>query len=345
MASRQGDGDRAVRAAERAVALERERKGAPGSGFEALSALATAYLVTGRTAPADHAFRELVAVLESQGLERTRDAVTILNNWSVVLGRAGQSIQAAPIAERAVRIARERDTERGAGATELKNLGTALCRVGRSAEAVPLLKESVTKARAAGSPRRLVEAAMGMATAYREVGELDRAAQALREAEATVQTHPEMAHSEYAALVEGHQARLALARGKAREGLALARSARNRQEDPVHSTLDTLFLTLVLAEAENANVVFEEARVSAQSALNLANVLLREGELTHSSHVGEARLELAIALAGEGDLRAARNELQQALDHLRPSVGPEAPSTRRAVSELARLMSTAPATP
>jgi len=335
IAGKRGDGDRAVRAAERAVKLEQERGGAPGSGFTALFALATAYLVTERTVSADRVFRQVMAMLEEQGLERTRDAAALLNNWSVMLQRAGQYLQAEPIAERAIAVARERDTERGAPAIPLKNWGSALYMVGRPADAVPILEEAVTKARAGGSPRRLVQVLMEMATAYREVGDLDRASQALTEAEAALERPAEKFEARYAAVMDGHRARLALARGDAREALALARSALVREEDSDRARLDTLFLTLVLSDAQIGNSDFAEARVSAQRALGVANAML--GELKRSSHVGEARLELGIALAGQGNLQAGRAEIQQALDHLRPSVGPNAASTRRALAEMARL--------
>jgi serine/threonine-protein kinase len=343
VASRRGEGDRAVRSAERAVKLERERKGAPGSGLEALSALANAYLVTERTADANRTFRELTALLESQGLDRTRDAASILNNWSVTLQRAGQFLEAVPIAQRAVDIVRERDTEHGASATQLKNLGTALCTVGRVADAVSVLEESVEKARVAGSPRRLALALMEVGTAYSEAGDFDRASHALLESESVVKADPEVAQAALSGLAEGHRARLALARNDAGQAVALARSALTREPDSVRAALDTVFLTLVLAQAQNAGADFAEARVSAQRALGLATELL--GGLPHSSHVGQARLELGVALAGEGDLRAGRTEVQQALSHLRPSVGADAPSTRRAVTELARLDSALPATP
>ena len=343
MASRHGDGARAVRAAERAVKLEEERKGPPGSGFEALAALATAYLVVDRTADADRTFRQMTALLESQGLERTRDAAVILNNWAVALQRAGQFVEAVPIAERAVSIARERDTEKGPSSAVLKTLGNILCMVGRQAEAVPILDEAVTKARGAGSPRRLVSSLIDAAAAYRDVGDLDRAAEALREAEAALKADAELSHGAYPALLDAHRALLALARGKAPEALALARSALTRQDKAVRPTLDNLFLMLVLSEVENANGDFVLAQEAAQSALGNATELL--GELKHSSHVGQAHLALGTALAGKGNLEAARNEVRQALIHLRPSVGPDAPSTRRAVTELERLDSALSATP
>jgi len=337
IAGKRGDGDRAVRAAERAVKLEQERGGAPGSGFAALFALATAYLVTERTVSADRVFRQAMAMLEEQGLERTRAAAALLNNWSVMLQRAGQYLQAEPIAERAIAVARERDTERGAPAIPLKNWGSALYMVGRPADAVPILEEAVTKARAGGSPRRLVNVLIEMATACREVGDLDRASRALGEAEAALKSPAEKFEARYAAVMEGQRARLALARGDAREALALARSALLREEGSVRARLDTLFLTLVLSDAQIANSDFAEARASAQRALGVANAML--GELKRSSHVGQAHLDLGLALAGEGNPQAARSELQQALAHLRPSVGPDGPLMRRAMAELARLES------
>jgi serine/threonine-protein kinase len=276
IASRQGDGAHAVRAAERAVKLEQERNGPPGSGLEALSALATAYLVVERTADADRTFRQLMAVLEGQGLERTRDAAIILSNWAVALQRAGQFLEAAPIAERAVSIARERDSENGPSQAMLNNLGYCLRMVGRQAEAVPVLEEAVKKARVAGSPRRLVRSLLQAAAAYREVGNFDRAAAALREAEAQVQADAELARGEYPGLLEGHRARLALARGRPAEALALAQSALTRQAEAARSTEDTILLTLILADAANANGDFALARVSAQGALDHANELLGE---------------------------------------------------------------------
>jgi eukaryotic-like serine/threonine-protein kinase len=336
-ASRQGDGDRAVRTAERAVRLEQGRQGPPGSGFEARFALATAYLVAGRTAPADRAFRELVAILESEGLERTRDAATVLNNWSVMLQRAGQYLEAIPIAERGVEIMEERDAERGASNTNLRGLGGALRMVGRNAEAIPILEQALTKARDGGSPRRLIAVLMEAAAAHREGGDLERADRALKECDALLKAMPETARAEVGGLVEGHRALLALAGGQAEEGLAWARSALANQRDPERNNLDAFFLTSTLAEAQIANADFDGARQSAERALGLANEML--GELPHSSHVGQARLDLGIALAGGGDLPAARNQMVQALRHLRPSVGPAAPLTLRALSEQARLAS------
>jgi hypothetical protein len=62
-----------------------------------------------------------------------------------------------------------------------------------------------------------------------------------------------------------------------------------------------------------------------------------QGGLGHCSFVGESLLERGVALAGLGRVQDGRHDLQQALDHLRATLGPEAPSTRRALGQLQRL--------
>jgi hypothetical protein len=108
-----------------------------------------------------------------------------------------------------------------------------------------------------------------------------------------VKADAELARGACPGLLEGHRARLALARGDPREAVALARSALTRQEEAARPTEDTVFLTLILADAANASGDFALGRASAQRALGGANELL--GELKHSSHVGQARLALGPA--------------------------------------------------
>jgi tetratricopeptide (TPR) repeat protein len=214
-----------------------------------------------------------------------------------------------------------------------------LCAVGRTAEGIPPLEESVAKARTAGSRKRLVDALVALAAARREAGDFDRSAEALREAESAVAAEAEMARSPHAARLEVERARLALARSDPREAVALARSALGRERDPM-VPLDTLRFTLALAEAQNGASDFADARDSARRALGMASEGLEQPD---SAWLGQARLELGTALAGLGDTDAGRKELQQALGHLGPTVGPNGRSTRRAQAQLQRLDDRSPA--
>jgi len=325
---------RAIPAAERAVALEEGRGAATGRRFQARLALADAYLGSGRDVSADRAYQQLMGLLESQGLDRSRDAAVVLNNWAVMWQNAGQHARALPLAERAVRVARERDTERGAGASLLRAYALPLCAVGRCREAVPLMEEAVRKARAEGSPRRLSGQLIACANIHREAGDLEAAARALREAEAVVKADPKSAPYQYAQLDRG-LARLSLARGDFAAAIEVARRGLAREADKARAEMDTLQLHLLLAEACNQAGDSAAARAAAERALKVATSML--GELTQSLHVGQSRLELGVALAGQGNAEAGRRELRLAVDQLRASVGPEAPSTRRAEAQLARL--------
>ena len=325
---------RAIVSADRALAIEEARDGPTGRRFEAGLALANAYLGAGRSVSADGAYRRLMELLEGQGLDRSRDAAIVLNNWGVMWQNAGQHARAVPLCERAVRVARERDTERGAGASLLRALALALCAVGRCTEAVPLMEEALGKARAEGSPRRLVGQLLSAANVYREAGRLDLAARTLEEVERTLKADSRAAPFQYALMDRAH-ARLSLARGEPTAAVEQARRGLGREADSARAVADTMQLHLVLAEGCNEKREFAPARAAAARALEGATSML--GELTQSLHVGQSRLELGVALAGQGSREAGRAELQRAVENLRVSVGPGAPSTRRALSQLARL--------
>jgi serine/threonine-protein kinase len=332
MANRRGEVARAIAAAERAVALEEGRRGPAGRGLEALFVLANAYLVAQRPDAADGAFRRLMAELERQGQGDTRDAALVLNNWSTMLINSGQPLKAVPLSERAVRIARERDSEHGATPVMLRTYGTGLCAVGRCAEAVPVADEAVAKAPSTGSLRRRYGALSTAATVHGMAGNLARAAQLLTEAERLF----EMGRAEMPgqqAVLERRQAQLALLRGDPGAAVALAGRAAAREEDLRIDVVAALQLMLVLAEAQNERRDFDSARAAADRALVLARPMGGE----RSAYVGQGLLERGVALAGLGRTAEGRRELGLALEHLRPTLGLEAAATRRALAQLERL--------
>jgi eukaryotic-like serine/threonine-protein kinase len=329
-----GDIKRAIASAERAIALEAAGAGPSGWNMDALGALIGAYSSGGRFASADDAYRRVVGLLEAQGRGQTRLAAVVLNNWSAMLQDAGQHQAAVPLAERAVRIAREQDTDNGAPPTQLLTYGYALSVVGRNAEALPVLEEALAKARRAGSPRRLFFALTRMSRAQADVGESEKAAQCLREAEALLNADGASPPHLYGGL-NRYQAQAALARDEVTEAVALARRALASLDAANRSVPEIMPALLVLAEAENSHGEFGPAAVTARRALSTANQNM--GDMKQSSNAGQAHLELGVALAGQGDVPAGRQELQQAVAHLRATVGPDARSTRRALLQLQRL--------
>ena len=335
-----GDLPRAIAAGERALALEEGRRGPAGREYEALAALAAAY---GRSdfAAADRVYRRLDALLAAQGRDHTRDAAAILNNWSAMLQNAGRYLPAIPLSERAIRVAREQDSENGASLTQLVTYGNALIVVGRAHEAIPVIEESLAKARQAGSARRVIGVLRPLAEAHDEVGDREEAGKLLREAQALLADDPAPTTG-LAGALERNLAKHALARGEPREALRFAQGALARYE-AAQSPHEILLASLLVAEAHNELAEFAPAERAAQRALTIDGERL--GDL-HSYNGGQAHLELGIAQAGGGQLSSARRELQQAVSDLRSSVGENGPATLRAVAALARLdgRAAAPAT-
>jgi serine/threonine-protein kinase len=324
LANRRGDEARSVPAALRAVELEEQRRAPVARRFEAGLALANAYMVAYRSESAEQTYGQLMALLESQGLAESRDATLVLNNWGFVRYQEGQFLRALPLSERALRIGRARATEQGAVATLIRRHALALCSVGRCREAVPLVEEAVSKARAEKSARRLTNTLQSAAMVYAGAGDLARAAEALRESEALLGADPATAPSQRATL-DGHLARLSLARGDAAAAMTVAQRGLARQGV---KTWDKVALQVMLAEAANRLGDFGVARAAAEANLKLLREWGRAAG--HTAHVGEARLELATALLGQGDGAASRAELQQAIAHLEGSAGLEAATTKRA---------------
>ena len=338
LANKLPDASRSVAAGRRAVALE-EQRGAPvGRRFEAGLVLANAYLVEGSPEAADAQFASVMALLESQGLGRARDATLVLHNWSRVWQLKGQYLRALPLSERALDIGRERATERGAVAPLVRNHATVLCAIGRCAEALPLIEEALAKTRAEKSRRRLVAMLEYASLVHAGVGDLERAAGALREAEELLAGDPRTSPGQHA-LLDMYQAQLALAHGD--PASAVAHAERGLTRPPAGD--EELFVLLVLAEAFNERGDFAQGRAAAERAKPALNRVV--GDLPHSLHTGRYRLERGIALVGLGGVEAGREDLGKAVEQLEASVGPDAAPTRRAKAHLQGMASGSVAEP
>jgi len=338
-ARQKGDIPRAVAAGERALVLEDGRPGPVGHQMEALSALTAAYVASGRLTSSDATSRRAIELLEAQGRGQTRTAAIMLSNRCAQLQDAGQYEAAVPLGERAVRIARDQDEENGASPSQLITLATGLQIVGRAREAQPLFDEAVEKARKSGSPARLVSALVGAASVRRDLGDLPGSAALLKEAANAIASSTNVA-PQTRALLDRHLARQALAEGDTRKAVELAQRATD--EVATYGPPVVLSASLALAEAQNTDARPGDARATAEYCLHLAEGML--GDLKHSYNVGRSHLELGIAVADLGDLPAGRDQLNQALEHLRASVGPDAPSTRRALQQLERFGGRNPST-
>ena len=320
-----GDTARSVAAAERAVALEQRRLGAPGREVEPLAALANAYSAAFDYANADATHRRVIAVLEEQGLGLTRQAAVALNNWSTTLQNAGQLRAASEVSARAVRIARVVDSEGGASLSLLTTYGNALSATGEHADAAPIFDEAVEKARRAGSAPRLISTLTTAILAASEAADAARGTRLLEEAERLL-AEDTSAYSK--GLVETAAARAALARGDRPRAVELARRAVATLDAATPSKAALLPAQTFLARSLNASGRFTDALVVADRSVALAKARL--SNQVHTAAMGLALLEVAVARHGLGETTTARTAVGTALEHLLPSVGPKARATERA---------------
>jgi len=327
IAAQNRDAARAIPAAERAVFLEEHRAGAPGRMFEPLAALAGAYSVGWKWDAGSRTFARAFAALESDGLDHTRTAAVVLNNWAVMLAEAGQVTEAAKLSGRATDTARAADSENGPNFAMLSNHGSHLGAIGDTAGANRILDESIAKGRGAGSPRRLVNVLQYAIRIACDVGDRARATSLLNEAYAVLKA--DRSPTEYSkAVVEVSAARTALANGDAPHAAALAEHALRMFEMATTTRAGVVQAKIFYARSLNASGNFSAAATAAEDSVGEA--ASRLGDLQHSSFMGQALLELAAAKQGLGDAKAARDDITRALENLSPTLGPRSSDVARA---------------
>jgi serine/threonine-protein kinase len=327
---RNGDFGRAIRAGERAVAIEERRGGTPNAIYDPLSALATAYGAAGRNREAAAIHGRLVGILEREGQGRSLRAAVQLNNWSVALQNAGQMLEAADLGARAVDVARAADTEHGASLSMLSTYANALAALGRHDVAAPILDESLVKARQAGSSERLMRTLVMAIMSSAEAGDLTRAETLAGEARLLHGLSPYST-----GMLQIAEARLADAGGHHDEAVRSATEGVATLTSATASVFSLLQAQITLAEILNTAGRFADAVVPAGAAAAAARKHLDQG--SRSWHLGDALLQEAVAKRGLGDRHAARDLAAEALAQLMATVGPQSPATQRAealVSEL-----------
>jgi tetratricopeptide (TPR) repeat protein len=287
--------------------------------------LAEAYRNAGRDGEAATAFEAAFAQMTAMGRDRTEQAGTLLNNWGLTyLGRPQQ-------AERLFRQAVEIGSADGAGASAspmlLTNLARELYELGRLPEAIELADRAAAEAARLGDEVVVQQGLLVRARAYRDAGDLERAATLLDEFGRTQRRRLPPGHIAFAAweiengvlayqrgdLAAAHAAldrALAIAEASSQNGGMVARTLMRRADvNAAEGHLDAAG-----ADAERA-VALEEARVVPGVAW---------------STVGRAYAALGRARHAAGKDVEARAALAQAVWHFDATLGADHLETRNA---------------
>lgn len=313
--------------------------GAPRPGRElawihAQRELASAIGNQGANAQAVQAWRDLLAMLEARGRQRSVYAANAHNNLATRLGNAGQELAALAAQQEAVSIWRELQGDAALHPLLWANLAMAFDGVGRRGEADEAYRQALARIDAS-TPADVRQGAtrLGATLACRagRLSECERLVRALEELQ-----RPDLppGHLDRAALWRA-RASLAELRGDTEaERAALGETLRIARASPVRNTL-LPHAAVRLAWVEHLGGDPVAARAAAQLAESAAADLSRGFD--HSSLVGEALLVRGAIEAAGGDTAQALRALQAAQAHLVATGGSASPGALEAARAMAAL--------
>ena len=138
--------------------------------------VAESYRLAGRYEEANAAFEQASARLTALGRDDTQTAVTLFNNWGVVLVLVGRPQDGARVFRRAFEISRADQTEDAVSPMLLVNYARTLRELHQINEAADYAERGYTKAQRSGAQVVVGQSLLLRALIYIDQGELQRAA-------------------------------------------------------------------------------------------------------------------------------------------------------------------------
>ncbi len=137
-------------------------------------ARADALAALGRLAPAIYGYDAVLAELQRQGELDSIAGNTKLNNFAVILQRAGQSLRALQIIEQTLPLWQGPNADRKLGVTQRVNYVSALHAVGRIDQGLPHVELAMAEVLQSNEPRSLSQVSLRAAEVLCETSELSR---------------------------------------------------------------------------------------------------------------------------------------------------------------------------
>ncbi len=293
-----------------------------------LGALAFAYHLSGSNVEADRYFAEALQKYKTLGRERTDGALTVMNDWAVMLGSAGMPGRALELLEEEGRIETQRQSGAEPSTTVLGNQAQMLRALGRFEPARAAYERECQLAAQHGDDFSQVHCQLGLAALAADTQSweqvtvyLDSAAKLLRP-EVPADSPP----MRIRALLRG---RVDLAAGRLKE----ARAEFQRALVSADASSTTFFAEIGEAETELAAGSPAQAVDHARRGLQWASSL--QGNLPQSNQTGLAWLTLGRALRALGDPVQAHRAFAAAVTHFSNTVDAQHPLLQQARQLLA----------
>ena len=304
--------------------LDQSGQSTPSLRLSLSTALAEALRTTGRLREALQEFPAVFQEMSALGREQTDGAVTLLNDWALALDTLGQPFEAEKLYRRAIETSRADGTNAAVSPMLLNNFARTLNELDRSDEAAKYAEQAYEKARLASAENIMNMCRNVQSAIYRQLGDLERASQAVAEFEAGTARQLPPGHFAFA-IVHLQKSLLALAQGDVEKALVEANEAVALiEKNP--AARDRLAIVLVRrAQVHLAARQFKAAREDAERAVALNQELL--GPEMLSSWSGRAYSIEAQAFRAEGRPADACTADASAVKHLEKGLGPKHPET------------------
>jgi eukaryotic-like serine/threonine-protein kinase len=319
----------------RAQAAQRALKRAPFKSelmeSQLLMDVAESYRFAGRYEEANAAFERASERLTALGRDDTQTAVTLFNNWGVVLGLAGRPQDAARVFHRAFDISRTGQTEDAVSPMLLVNYARTLRELHQIDEAADYAERGYAKAQRSGAEVVIGQSLLLRAQIYTDRGELSQAAVMLDEVEPRLRQGLPAGHIAFATLAS-NRALVAQARGDLQTALKLSNQAVAISEEAMKAgRLGGDYLPTFLVRRSDVELQIghlDQAEADAVRALTLLHASSQAG--TFSSILGRAYLTLGHILQAQGKRGEANAAFRSAVEHLQKTLGPDHPDTSSA---------------
>ena len=320
MAQYAGDGNGVVQHA--SAALERWQAGAfrsPILEAKLLGSIAAGYNLKGETEAADAQYAKAMAKLEQLGLERSPEAVTLINNWGIVARSMGDERRALELYDRLLQIEATDNPNSPPSPLVQANRATTLEMLGRRAEAQSAYESALSAALKVKNESSAAHSLLGLARIANGSGDLAAAERYLARA-ADYEKRVTATGSSVAVAIELEAANIALARGQRDRARAAFSRIINEQSRPGYR---------VAALRGRAQLFLDEGNLAAahrdaEQALEIAQSLQKAGR--YSVRIGNAWLMLGRVLEAESKRDESQAAFRNAVDHLSNTVDPAHPS-------------------
>ncbi|MBC8058234.1 MAG: serine/threonine protein kinase [Rhizobiales bacterium] len=291
-----------------------------------LGQLAGALQLNGRGAEADVIFQQALDAFSAIGREQTADAAILRGNWASTRISAGDVLPGLKLCEEAMQT-QAQHTGKLPSTPLLANCALGSELLGRNEEALTRYRSVLEASTAAGDVQSKVFALCGKAAVHLQMGELERAREALDQARTVIRSADFPPHHAAALRHSLVRARLDTEAGQPQaarqelDGVIKVFIARQSHGGPLAAAYR------LRADAMRATGDLMAAAADARSAIKIAESA--QAGRSHSFQTGMAWLALADVQHAARDPSSASQSAREALAHLQAAAGPQHPAIAR----------------